>query len=466
MRVFLLNPPADRIVLRDNFCSHSSKGAYVWAPSDLLYVSGFLRQTQIKYEVCDAIAEKLDDRSVRQRLSRFKPDICIILTGSATFKIDLPKVYDWQKELGFETYVMGNVPAFRPKEFLMEFLYVRGVIHNFFSDEIVPHLLGNLMDPKSISHRLEDGSIHLGEINAWSDTSEIKNSSSRRREIDVPPPDFSAFPMSTYTTPLSMRTPVATVVTAFGCPYSCKFCVASSLRLMNRSLGSLEAEFDELNQIGVKELFFMDSTFNANPGRLVEICELMIRKRYKFTWSCNIHSKNLSVGEFHLMRRAGCHTVQIGVETANASTQAEFAPSKTDQHIRKAFSMARHNGLRVLAYFIIGFPNESKSMIRDTIDYAIQLNPDFASFSTLMPDYGTAYGESFDSATDGLRSYDNSDKPMGEGFVVSARDRERLLSEAYSRFYLRPKQLVKYATDYRNLPNYLRNGLNLVRNYI
>lgn len=470
MKVFLLNPPADRIVLRDNYCCHSSKGAYVWAPSDLVYVTGYLRQAHIQYKVCDAIAENLDAKAVRRRMAEFNPDICIMLTGSATFRQDLPLLHSWQKDLEFDLYVMGNVPAFRPKEFLMEFLYVKGIFHNFFSDEIVPFLQGQMKNSKSISHRNEDASIHVGEINHWGALPGGKHRS--KGLLEVPPPDFAAFPMEAYTTPLSMRTPVATVITAFGCPYTCKFCVASTLNWYNRSLKSLEAEFDDLAQAGVRELFFMDSTFNVNSNRLMEVCELLIRKRYRFTWSCNIHSKNISMGDFHIMRRAGCHTVQIGVETANAETHKEFAPSKNDPQIRRAIGLAKESGLRVLAYFIVGFPNETKQMVRRTIDYAIDLDPDFASFSTLMPDYGTAYGDMFAATTgvaagsEQLRDYDNSAKPMGENFVLSPKEREKLLSRAYSQFYLRPRRLAKYARDYKNFQNYLRNGVNLIKNYI
>ena len=41
-KVLLLNPPGDRLYIRDQFCSHVSKGTYYWQPLDLLMISARL----------------------------------------------------------------------------------------------------------------------------------------------------------------------------------------------------------------------------------------------------------------------------------------------------------------------------------------------------------------------------------------------------------------------------------------
>ena len=55
-KVLLLNPPGDRLYIRDQFCSHVSKGTYYWQPLDLLMISGRLHAEGFELAVVDAIA--------------------------------------------------------------------------------------------------------------------------------------------------------------------------------------------------------------------------------------------------------------------------------------------------------------------------------------------------------------------------------------------------------------------------
>ena len=40
--ILLLNPPSNRLILRDMYSSTYSKGDYYWPPADLLIISGIL----------------------------------------------------------------------------------------------------------------------------------------------------------------------------------------------------------------------------------------------------------------------------------------------------------------------------------------------------------------------------------------------------------------------------------------
>ncbi|HQH46691.1 MAG TPA: hypothetical protein PLQ86_12055, partial [Candidatus Aminicenantes bacterium] len=53
-KVLLLHCPGDKIYIHDLYCSYSSKANYYWPPSDLVVLSGVLRETRL--EVIDAVA--------------------------------------------------------------------------------------------------------------------------------------------------------------------------------------------------------------------------------------------------------------------------------------------------------------------------------------------------------------------------------------------------------------------------
>ena len=54
-KVLLLNPPSDRLYIRDQFCSHVSKGTYYWQPLDLLQISARLNAQGYELSIVDAI---------------------------------------------------------------------------------------------------------------------------------------------------------------------------------------------------------------------------------------------------------------------------------------------------------------------------------------------------------------------------------------------------------------------------
>ena len=87
-RVLLLNPPADGRYIRDQFCSHRSKGAYYWQPLDLLVLSGQIAEAGFDVRVVDAVAEGMSIASAHRRIEAAAPDAVVFLTGSDTFPND------------------------------------------------------------------------------------------------------------------------------------------------------------------------------------------------------------------------------------------------------------------------------------------------------------------------------------------------------------------------------------------
>lgn len=214
----------------------------------------------------------------------------------------------------------------------------------------------------------------------------------------------------------------------------------------------------------------MDPTFNADLEFMRGICDLIIDEKFDLSWACRIHPERVSLEDFQHLRAAGCHTVQIGVESRNEATLGEFAPSKNDQQIRHCFDLAHRAGLRTLGYFIIGFPDETLQETMNTIDYAIELDPFFASFSNFMPPNGTG---SHKAALEGryieddLQTFDLNGAPIEfSGSALDGNSREQLLRLAYRRFYMRPRQVIKYVRDVKNLPLYVKNGLHVVWNQV
>lgn len=153
----------------------------------------------------------------------------IALTGTTTFLDDieaLQKIKGERKRRSL--FLMGNRVAFTPNEIMTKYTDVEAIFHHFFDNSVAGFLLGELGEYPSISFKENDNVIH-GKINY-----------TKQRQIETHAPDFSKFPLDAYRTPLSKRTPIAASLLSFGCPYTCKFCTASEINLMFKTIESVE----------------------------------------------------------------------------------------------------------------------------------------------------------------------------------------------------------------------------------
>lgn len=452
--ILLLNPPYKELIIRDNYCCFTSKSGYIWPPVDLLYLSGILKSKNTKVEVIDAVVNNLKWKDVLRKIKISKPNIIISLTGTVSFKDDLEGLSKIKKS---EIYLVGNTPAFKPDFFLKNFPFIKGIIHNFFDTSILDFLINLNKKSLSISYRIGKNNIKTGSINAYKYLTEISLPNA---------PQYKLFPLKLYSTPIMKSGPMTTMMTSFGCPFNCKFCIASSLSYYKRKLIDLKHEFNAIKKAGIKEIFFEDSTFNSYIPYTENICKLLIKEKYGFGWSANVHSFNLTKELLRLMKKAGCHTVQIGVESGSEEILLEYAPSKKIETLRKAFKLAKEVGIKTLGYFIVGFPKESAFQAKKTIDFANALNPDYASFSIMTPDYGTKLYDEAVSAKmikkNGTFAFDSSGEAILKNPHFSRKEQDKMVKKAYINFYINPKRIFSYLGNYKKIPLYIKNGLHLL----
>jgi radical SAM superfamily enzyme YgiQ (UPF0313 family) len=91
----------------------------------------------------------------------------------------------------------------------------------------------------------------------------------------------------------------------------------------------------------------------------------------------------------HRLRKAGCWMLAMGIETESEDIRKDMVKKLERQKIQTALNNMRDAGIRSFAFFIFGYPGESPASIDQTIEYAIELNPDFANFYPAVPYPGT-----------------------------------------------------------------------------
>ena len=163
--------------------------------------------------------------------------------------------------------------------------------------------------------------------------------------------------------------------------------------------------------------------------------------------------------------------IAYGVESGNEKG-LEYLKKKTSPgDIKKAFKLTHKAGIRTMAYFILGIPNETYDDELKTIEFAKEINPTYAQFSALSPYYGTwIYEEAKQKGW--YREIDAQnpvDKDLKRPVVISENwDEEklkRIIKVAHQKFYLRPGYVLNKVWEIKSFKQFLnmvKAGANLL----
>ena len=117
--------------------------------------------------------------------------------------------------------------------------------------------------------------------------------------------------------------------------------------------------------------------------------------------------------------------------------------------VEKAFQMARKAGIKTQAFFMLGGPGETHETLKETIDFAVRLDPDNAQFAAAVPYPGTEmYEESLRKGYLRAQTWEDyaARDIVLETETLSRLDLEKARLEAYRRFYLRPRFILRTLT--------------------
>ncbi|HEX7312961.1 MAG TPA: PhpK family radical SAM P-methyltransferase [Pyrinomonadaceae bacterium] len=168
--------------------------------------------------------------------------------------------------------------------------------------------------------------------------------------------------------------------TARSCAFKCSFCNfptrAGALSLT--SLDIIERELDTMHALGdVRNVVFIDDTFNVPFPRFKDICRLMIKKKYPFNWFSYFRCSNSDEEAVELMAESGCKGVFLGIESGSPRILENMNKAATIEKYAKGIEWLRRSGIMTFGSFITGFPGETEETVRETVDFIRETRPDY-----------------------------------------------------------------------------------------
>ncbi len=186
------------------------------------------------------------------------------------------------------------------------------------------------------------------------------------------------------------------VITSRGCPMKCIFCSIHTVWGRKFRARSAIKVFEELKMLkeeyGIREVQFEDDNLTLNKRRAKEIFRLMIDGGLDIIWTTPNGLAAYTIDEelVALMKESGCQRACLAIESGDQDTLDNIVNKPVKLHkMPETISYFRKYGIAPDAFFVVGFPGETKEKIKKTFKYARSLDLENINFFVATPYPGT-----------------------------------------------------------------------------
>jgi anaerobic magnesium-protoporphyrin IX monomethyl ester cyclase len=220
----------------------------------------------------------------------------------------------------------------------------------------------------------------------------------------LPYPAWDLFPLEAYwSTNVRMgagetfRKNYGVMVSTRGCPHICDFCTSPLMGgFKNYRKRTNEDVIDEINYLnktyGIDEIQFLDDNFFVSRSRVKDLLRQMATKCTDMLFSvpAGTEANTLDEEVISLLYPAGFRRITLAIESGNTEIQDNRIDKNVDlSRVPQTIKLLRDQGIEVRAFFMIGFPGETRAQIQNTADYALSLDLDDFALSVVSPLPGT-----------------------------------------------------------------------------
>lgn len=434
MKIVLINPP--------------SKTSFPQPPLGLAAIAAVLEKNGHEVSIIDAQALGIDEDVIAEKV--IGAGIVGITTMTPTFNSSV-KVAKTAKKVNNSCFIIMGGPhvTVLPEKTLEDVKEVDLIVIGEGEATIAEVI--NAIENKESFEKISGISYRKdGKIITASPRPPIENLD------NLPMPAFHLLPIEKYRPypPHGKKLPYMAIMTSRGCPYRCVFCFKSIFGrryITNSSKVVIEEIKQLIEKNGVKEVLFYDDSFTLKKDRIIELCDEIKKNNIKILWSCETRVNLVDKELLQKMKEAGCYIISYGVESGDQNILNNLKKDITIEQVRNAFKLTREVGILTVAYFMIGSPGDTNETIRKTIDFAKELDADFAQFSICTPFPGSELFDDLSKKGIRIEDWDKASyvtskskaEPISLTDKLTADELKIWYSKAYKEFYFRPRYWIK-----------------------
>ncbi|MCA9581879.1 MAG: radical SAM protein [Myxococcales bacterium] len=263
---------------------------------------------------------------------------------------------------------------------------------------------------------------------------------------ELPFPRWDEFPFGQYRYALlSHGAPTLPVSGVRGCAFGCGYCpfrVTSKFRQRKPERVTDEVRYLK-TRYGARGISFRDPLFNLDKERVLELADRLTPLNVRF--SAEMRADRIDEESLVALQRAGLRSMEIGVESVNVDMlRAEKRSPPSITQVEEVVSLAKGLGIRVIANFVMGLPEDTEPQIRETVAWAKRLNPFAVQFTVATPYPGTTLEDRVTLTRRDPASYTGWEPVFIHPTLRPERLRE-LREWAYVSFHRRPRYIRSFA---------------------
>ena len=265
-----------------------------------------------------------------------------------------------------------------------------------------------------------------------------------------------------------LKHPYISFYTGRGCKSRCSFCLwpqtVGGHRYRTRSVGHVidEIRWAKAAFPQVKEFFFDDDTFTDDAPRAEEIAREL--GKLGVVWSCNAQA-NVKRSTLKIMRDNGLRLLLVGYESGNQQILHNIKKGMLID-VAKRFTKDCHElGIVIHGTFILGLPGETSETIKETIEFAKEINPHTIQVSLAAPYPGTFLHKQ--ALENGWLDDANAELVDAHGVQIAPLHYPHLshseifhsVEEFYRRFYFRAPKIASIVGEMVRSPEMMKRRL-------
>lgn len=368
-----------------------TKSGTIYYPIWLANATGYLEKHGHVCKLLDAPADGLSRKQVGDIVREFQPEmiVCDTTTPSIYSDIEVVTELKCQHPKAFVVLVGTHASAL-PEDTMALSASVDAIARHEY-DDTLRELAENLQGLKSVAG--------IAGLTYRDDHGAVKSNPNRVFMADL---DKIPFLSAVYKKHLNYknyfyahcRYPIISIFTSRGCTARCTFCMYPQTMFGQkhraRSPKNIADEFDYIakNFPDVKDILVDDDTFSMNHEHASAVCNELIRRGNKLTWTCEVRA-SMQYETLKIMKQAGCRLVVVGYESYDQGVLNNIKKGITTKMMDRFAEDTRRAGMKVHACFMAGNPGDSRETLEKTFQFALRTKSDTAQFFPVLVYPGT-----------------------------------------------------------------------------
>jgi anaerobic magnesium-protoporphyrin IX monomethyl ester cyclase len=365
---FLAEDPKEQQILRP------------YPPLGILYISAYLRSRGFDVDVYDSTW------GAREELFRILdagPPAMLGLYANLLTRRNALAIIERAKASGWKVVIGGPEPANYAEEYLAA-----------GADYVVPGEGELVIERLLAGDPAPDGVVYRDDSTGMV----VRTPAAPQiRDLDsLPWPDRERIDIPRYLGAWRERHGMGSVslITARGCPYSCRWCSHSTYGKTHRRRSPAgvadEAEWI-LNRYGPEMLWYADDVFTIHHGWTLQYAGELKRRGIRIPFECITRADRLNPQIVDALAEMGCFRVWIGSESGSQRVLDAMERGVRVEQVQNAVGLVRNRSIQAGMFLMWGYEGEQIEDIEATVEHVKQCRPDVFLTTVSYPIKGTGY---------------------------------------------------------------------------